>query len=68
MTTEVQYSEYRNQAGVRGEEHRVRKITHQRAPNVVVDHGKLKGMLQESRENCIDLRVKRKPKPLRSRS
>lgn len=58
VTAQVQDSEHRNQVGFRGEEHTVREITHQGPPNVLLDDGNLKRILQESGEDGIDLRLK----------
>ena len=58
MTAEVQNREHRDQVCLRREEHPVRKITHQSAPNFLFDNGKLKRILQDSGEDRIDLRLK----------
>src|SRR5919197_2649420 len=58
MTTQVQDCEHRNQVRFRREEHTIRKITNQSAPDVFLDDWKLKRLLHESGEDRVDLNLK----------
>jgi hypothetical protein len=55
MTTQMQDSHHGNQVRFRREEHSVRKITNQGAPNGLLDNGELKRIVQKSREDRVDL-------------
>ena len=58
MPTQVQHREHCNQIRLGREEHPVWKITHQAAPNLLLDDGKLKRIRQDSGEDRIDLCLK----------
>jgi hypothetical protein len=59
---QMQHREHCNEVRVGREEGAVREIANERAPSALFHGRKLKGILEESRENRIDRRLEPEPK------
>lgn len=55
---QMKHGEHRNEVGVHGEEHAVRKIANECPPSAFLDRRKQKGTVEEPREHRIDLSLK----------